>query len=113
MLVYPSGGLLHLGRAVPRAWFAQPEEFGARDVATKFGKVSVRYRPLEDGSVKAFVSFERAQRPGRLLVRFRHPEKKEWRSVRVNGAPHANVDRQKGDVDITGREGEIVVEADY
>ena len=114
MFVYAKNDLLHFGRAIPRAWFGQTIPFEARDVATKFGKVSVRYEPLSGkNAVKATAFLNLEKQPGKVLVRFRLPEKCEIRSVRVNGAPHSLFDPQRGDVDITGHKGKAAIEVDY
>jgi len=114
MFVYTSGDLLHLGRAIPRAWFGQPEVFEARDVATRFGKVSVRYRAsTKKDVIRAEVSLDLADDPGRILVRFRHPKKREIKAVRVNGKPHPHVDPARGDVDVTGYDGKVAIEVEY
>jgi hypothetical protein len=114
MFVYTSGDLLHLGRAIPRAWFGQPEAFEARDVATPFGVAGVRYQPVPDKNVlKVNARLELAQDPGRVLIRFRHPQKRKIREVRVDGTVHTAVDRVRGDVDITGRRGEVEIEVEY
>jgi hypothetical protein len=114
MFVYAKNDLLHFGRAIPRAWFGQTIPFEARDVATKFGKVSVRYEPLSGkNAVKATAFLNLEKQPGKVLVRFRLPEKCEIRSVRVNGAPHSLFEPQRGDVDITGHKGKATIEVDY
>ncbi len=53
------------------------------------------------------------ERPERILVRFRHPEKLPIKSVRVNGRAHRLFDPAKGDVDITEAAGRVLVEARY
>ena len=49
MFVYARGGLLHLGRAIPRAWFAGEEAFGATRLSAPAGIVSVEYRATRGG----------------------------------------------------------------
>jgi hypothetical protein len=44
-------------------------------------------------------------KPGRFLVRFRHPAKKPIQSVRVTCQTHAAFDSVKGDAEVTGRSG--------
>ena len=114
MLVYTRGDLLHFGRAVPRAWFAQEHPFSLQDAATPFGRVGIEYTPSPDGgSITAAVSLDLRTQPGRILVRFRHPESAPIKSVTVNGQSHAAFNAERGDVDITGMRGEVVVETRY
>ena len=114
LFVYAKEGQLHLGRAIPRAWLAQSRPFETRGVATPFGEVGVRYEPLtKDGIAKATTFLDLQENPRRTLVRFRHPEQREILSARVNGAAHPIADPVRGDVDITGMNGEVCVEVQY
>ncbi len=114
MFVYAEDGLLHLGRAIPRAWFGQQEPFEARDVVTYFGRAGVRYRADEEhDALHATAWLDLAEAPPRLLLRFRHPEKKPIAQVLVDGAPHPAADAERGDVDLTGKSGTVQVTARY
>ena len=114
MLVYTKGDLLHFGRAVPRAWFAQNKPFSLEDAATPFGRVGVTYTPSPDGKViTAEVSIDLRTTPGQTLVRFRHPDGAPIQSVLVNGHAHTSFDAVRGDVDISGLSGNVQVVARY
>ena len=114
MFVYDSDGLLHLGRAIPRAWFAQEEPFETREVATVLGRASVRYEPSPNNrSIKALVDLDLFQEGTQVLVRFRTPEKQEIRTVLVNGENRPVADPERGDVDITGMTGKLEIVAGY
>ncbi|HOD52443.1 MAG TPA: hypothetical protein PLJ71_11065 [Candidatus Hydrogenedentes bacterium] len=114
MFVYPTDEALYFGKTLPRAWFAQQEPFGASGVATHYGKAGVRYEPqLDAGRLAATVSLDLVEQPPRTVVRFRHPDKAAAKRVRVNGAPHEAADLERGDVDISGMNGEIKVEIEY
>ena len=114
MFVYERDGLLHLGRAIPRAWFAGEETFGAARLSTPAGVVSIVYHPkLEVDQIEAEVELELRRQPGRLLVRFRHPQKKSIRSVSVDGRPHLAFDAESGDIELTPISGRIRVLASY
>jgi len=110
--VYVAGDTLHLGRALPRAWFADPHGMSAERIATRFGQVSVRYQPGES-TLTADAELNLREAPARILLRFRHPEKQPIRSVLVNGQPHEDFDPERGDIDITGLSGKVTVEARY
>jgi len=124
MYVYATRDLLHLGRAIPREWLRDGNEPYAEDVATRFGKVGVRYvSEAASGRIKATVDLPAARSilslskgaPGgaKVLVRFRHPDKLPIQSVAVNGAKHDLFDAEKGDVDITGLDGRVEVVTSY
>jgi hypothetical protein len=114
MFVCAVGDVLHLGRAIPRAWLKPREEIWAEGVATPFGRVGVRYRAEADARrIMAEADLRLRRTPGRVLVRFRHPSGQRIRSVRVNGRPHRAFDPIKGDVDVTGMSGKLTVEARY
>ena len=114
MFVYEHDDLLHLGRAIPRAWLGSGEEIGLQAAATTFGVVSITYATASaPKQITATLDLGLLRSPGKLLVRFRHPEKKRIRSVRINGKAHARVNPRKGDVDITGLSGKLEVVAAY
>jgi hypothetical protein len=128
--VYEKDGLLHLGRAIPRAWFAQERPFGATRLSTPAGIVSVEYRPqLTAGKIEAEVELElrapstslpatrrgagRAGKPERFLLRFRHPEKKPIQSATINGRASQAFDARSGDVELPTNGGKVRVVVDY
>ena len=114
MFVYERDGLLHLGRALPRAWFAGEETFGATRLSTPAGVVSIVYHPKpEVHQIEAEAELELRRQPGRLLVRFRHPQNKSIRSVSVDGRPHLAFDAESGDVELIPTSGRIRVLASY
>jgi hypothetical protein len=113
LFVYTLDDTLHLGRALPRAWFADQAGMSAERIATRFGQVSVSYRPASSEKLVADVSLNLRETPDRILLRFRHPEKQPIHYVQVNGKPHDRFDPEKGDVELTGMTGDIHVEAEY
>ncbi len=114
MFVYTNDSLLHLGRAIPRAWFRQRDAFDANGVATPFGKVSVSYSPMLAGNrARASIVFDEVKPPPRFLVRFRDSEKRPVVAATVNGKEHKVFDADKGDADLTGHTGAIEVEVRY
>lgn len=114
MFVYANDDLLHLGRAIPRDWFRDGNTPYANDVITRYGKAGVRYESnVASGTITAKVDLALREAPGKVLVRFRHPEKLPIASVTVNGAVHSAFDAVKGDVDITGLAGSVEIVANY
>jgi hypothetical protein len=114
MFVYERNGLLHLGRALPRAWFAGEESFGATRLSTPAGIVSIEYHPQSVADkIEADVDLELRQEPDRLLLRFRHPHKKPIRSVVVEGCSHTTFDAVSGDIELLPVTGKIHVSVNY
>jgi len=114
MYVYTVGETLHLGRAIPREWLSDGNEIGVERIATRFGDVSVKYRSeAASGRIMAQASLKLRTEPERTLVRFRHPEGKPLRSVTVNGRRHRKFQPARGDVDVTGLKGRVVIVARY
>jgi hypothetical protein len=114
LFVYASNNLLHLGRAIPWAWFAQPEPFEAMGVATRFGEVGVRYEPHpETDTARAVAFLDFRMEPRRVMVRFRHPEKRQIQTVLVNGEPISHFDAAGGDVDLSGYKARVEIEVSY
>ncbi|MCL5998491.1 MAG: hypothetical protein M1546_20915, partial [Chloroflexi bacterium] len=114
MFVYERDGLLHLGRALPRTWFAGDETFGATRLSTPAGIVSIAYHPQPwADQVEAEVELELRRPPERLLLRFRHPHRKPIRSASVDGRPHAAFNAEHGDVELPPASGQIRVSVSY
>jgi hypothetical protein len=114
LFVYERNGLLHIGRAIPRAWFAQEHAFSAMRLSTPAGIVSVEYRPqLAAGKIEAEVELELRSKPDQLLLRFRHPEKKPIQSVTINGRASQAFDARIGDVELPTVSGKVCVSVGY
>ncbi|MBX7254940.1 MAG: hypothetical protein K1Y02_01170 [Candidatus Hydrogenedentes bacterium] len=114
MFVYSKPKLLHLGRAIPRNWFGQTEPFETQRVATEHGRVGIRYEPNPvSRTVRAVASLELRDTPEQLFVRFRTPDKTPLKSVTVNGQAWSKFGAEKGDVDLAGLSGNVVIEIAY
>jgi hypothetical protein len=112
MVVYWNDRLLHFGRALPRAWFAQRTPVELTGVCTLFGRVGVQYEALlADRKIIARVELGTLRDSPQILVRFRNPDKLAMRAVRVNDRPWTRFAAE--DVDITGLSGNVVVEVEY
>ena len=113
MYVYPRNGLLHFGRHPPCLVRADPALLGyrCRDRIWQGGR-DLRCRS-GDQLARAVVTLDQTLAPRQILVRFRVPGKKPLRSATVNGAEARIADAVRGDVDITGMTGQIIVEATF
>lgn len=111
--VYWTPGLLHFGRALPRAWFAQEHELALTGMRTHHGTVSIRYLP-DPGArkIRADVDLGGLRAcPDAIRVRFRTPDSTPLRAVHVNG--EAVLASGSEDVDLTGRTGAVRVQVQY
>jgi hypothetical protein len=106
MFVYGSRAGLFLGRAIPRAWFAQPGPIGLEQACTRWGKVSVQYFPGESkDTIRARVDLTLHDKPPRTVIRFRDHANRPIKSVMIDGREHRAFDPGKQDVDITSMDG--------
>ncbi|MHB0998416.1 MAG: hypothetical protein ACYC27_04140 [Armatimonadota bacterium] len=114
MYVYAPKDTLFIGWAIPREWLSNGKEISAEKVSTRFGDVSVRYHSeVNSGVITLNTDLALKSQPGKIIARIRHPEKLPIKSVMVNGQSYSNFDAVKGDIDITGLSGNIVIEARY
>ncbi len=114
MFVYGPRDGLFLGRAVPRAWLAGHETIGLENAQTRWGQTSVAYTPVAGGDIiRAQVVLDLKKQPPKTVLRFRHPGRKPIASVTVNGHEHRAFDAAKQDVDLTGQEGVLDIEARF
>ncbi len=112
MHVYWNRDLLHLGRALPRAWLKHGRKPAITGVATYFGRVGAHYESsAARRRIRLLADLDLDRTPGRILARFRHPEGKKLRAATVNGRRGRIADAVRGDVDLTGLHGRILVTA--
>ena len=114
MFVYPSDNTLYLGKAIPREWFKSGKELSVTGANTPYGTVSVEYQPaLSQNRIALAASLSLREPPGQIIARFRHPDRLPIKSVIVNGQNYYKFDAVKGDVNLSGLSGKLVVEALY
>jgi hypothetical protein len=103
MFAAEMGGDLWLGRGIPRYWLKDGERIGIRRAATHFGELSYEIRSeAAAGRIAMTLDPPRRNAPGRIVVRFRHPESKPLRAVTVNGKPWSEFDSTRGDIRLPG-----------
>jgi hypothetical protein len=89
-------GSLLLGQAVPRAWLEDGKKVQVRKAPTYYGPLTMTLESsAASGRLRAEVEFSGSQRPKSLLVRLRHPQGKQIRSVTVNGGKWTEFDPGK------------------
>ena len=114
--VYELDGGLHLGRAIPRRWFAQDEPFWLDTASTTVGRVGVRFIPNPaEQTAEALIEYTPHDdaRAKTLRLRFRLPTGARMKSVAVNGKRYSKYSAETGDIDLSGKSGKISIRVSY
>jgi hypothetical protein len=100
---------LELAFATPRPWLADGATISVEDAPTSFGAVS--FTLARQGSiVQGTVDVPARPVPATLALRLRLPAGERLGAVRINGQA-ALVNRRSGTIDLTGRSGQLELEA--
>ncbi|MFB3923365.1 MAG: hypothetical protein ACE145_16705 [Terriglobia bacterium] len=103
MFVAELDGALHLGRGLPRYWLRDGETLGIKNASTYFGETSFEIRShVKDGKIEMSLDPPSRNAPREIVVRFRHPDAKPIRRVKVNGVEWSDFDAAKGDIKLPG-----------
>jgi hypothetical protein len=87
---------LLLAQATPRKWLEDGQKIDVQRAPTYFGPVSFRMESrVRAGKILAAIEFLGTNRPQSLLIRFRHPQDTEMRSVEVDGQDWKDFDAGK------------------
>ena len=114
MLVMEDGDTLWLAKATPRGWLRDGERIAIANAPTAFGKMEYEIvSELARKRIIAEVTIPSRRAPGKVLLRLRHPEKAEMKSVRVNGGEWKDFDNGAETVALTGLSGVVKVEVGY
>jgi hypothetical protein len=99
---------------MPRAWLQHGCRTALTGVATYFGKVDAAWRSeAARGRLHLTLTLHPPADAPQATARFRHPEGKPIRSVRVNGRVWRRFTARSGDVDLTGLRGHLTITATY
>lgn len=116
MLLNELGGdTLIIGQAVPREWLQKGKQIEVKNAPSYFGPVSFTMEGENDQhQLTATVQLAKRNPPKELLVRFRHPDDKQIRSVTVNGKAWKDYDVKKEHIKIPLPQGDkFIVTATY
>jgi hypothetical protein len=96
-MVSPSNhNTLLLLQATPREWLEDGKRIEVERAPTYYGLLSMSVESkAASGQLTAQIEMPQRSTPGRLIVRFRHPQNKAIHAVSVNGRDWANYDAQK------------------
>jgi hypothetical protein len=108
-------GTLLLLQATPRQWLQDGKRIEIERAPTYYGQFSMSVESkAAAGQLVAQIEMPQRSRPGRLIVRFRHPQKKTIGTLSVNGESWTNYDTAKEWVVIPGpREERYTIVAHY
>jgi len=105
---------LIIGQAIPHEWLKEGKKIEVKNAPTYFGKVSFIIKGLSRANtINATVETPDRNPPAVLLVRFRHPDGEQIRSVTVNGKPWKHFDRKKEFIRIPSPSGKYEITAMY
>ena len=97
MLVQERGDELWLAPFVSSSWMQDGMRVAVRRAPTAFGPVGYEMvSHVSEGYIEAVVEQPLRTKPGKLVLRFRHPDEVPIRSVEVNGKRHKDFDPGKG-----------------
>jgi len=84
MIVREDGDDLLIGFAMPRPWLAPGKLLGVRRAPTRFGPVTLRMAPADDGStIRVFFEPPPLGVKGTARIRLREPQQREIKSVEI------------------------------
>ena len=114
MLLTERGNELWLAPFVTSNWMRDGMVVAVSDAPTRFGPASYRISSrVGSGYIQAEIDSPKRNPPERIVVRLRHPDGKQIKSVTLNGAAHDGFDPAKDCVTIDAPKGKLVVRAMY
>jgi hypothetical protein len=97
MLVTERGDQLWLAPFITCNWLKDGQTLSVSNAPTRFGPVSYHLEShLAQGYIRATIHPPTRETPSRIVLRLRHPEGDQIRSVEVNGKPQRDFDKAKG-----------------
>ena len=96
MFVEERGDELWLGAAIPRYWLADGNKIGIENAATYFGPMSVKWESkVSKGKIEMMLDPPRRNPPGKIYIRFRHPDGKKITRCELNGKTYSQFNPDK------------------
>jgi len=114
MFVTERGNELWLAPFVTTGWMDDSEVVEIKNAPSNFGQVSYKITShVKDGFIEAEVEMPSRCKADAVVIRLRHPQEKQMKSVTVNGKEYKDFDAEKEIVCLKGFDGEVVVKAQY
>jgi hypothetical protein len=103
---------LYLGRALPRAWLRDGNTPSIERSETYFGTLSLRFDShVSRGFITAILDPPNRRPPGKMLLRFHHPEGKPMTRVTIDGKPWSHFDVKREWVELPKLAGKATITA--
>jgi hypothetical protein len=97
MLVTERGDELWLAPFTTSNWLKDGQTLSVSNAPTRFGPVSYRLEShIAQGCIRATILPPARETPSRIVLRLRHPDGSQIRSVQLNGKPHRDFDKANG-----------------
>jgi len=114
MLVFERGDQLWLGPFVTNHWMKAGMVVAVHNAPTKFGKVSYKITSaIDKGYIEAVIEPPSREMPKWLVIRLRHPEQRQMKSVTINGKNYYDFNPEREYIRLKPTAGEIVLRAEY
>lgn len=114
MLVMEDGENLWLARATPRVWLEQGKKITVKNAPTWFGTVAYEIvSDVDNKEITATVELPSRNPPKAVLLKLRHPNATQIKSVMVNGKKWKNFEQDKELIRLNGLSGTVVVKVSY
>ena len=114
MLVTERGDQLWLAPFVTNNWMRDGMVVGVKNAPTRFGDVSYRITShANSGYIDCIIEPPTRQSPRQIVLRLRHPDGKQMKSVTVNGIPHSDFDPARECIVLDTATKELRVRAEY
>ena len=114
MLVTERGEQLWLAPFVPSGWMRDGDTVAAANAPTRFGPVGYKTTShINAGYIESVIEPPTRQSPKQIVLRLRHPDGKQIRSVTVDGLPHFDFDPVRECVLLEPAGRKLVVRAYY
>jgi hypothetical protein len=105
---------LYLGMAIPRAWLEDGNTPGIERAATRFGRLSFKFRSqANSGSIEAVFDPPHRRIPRQTFLRFRHPAGKPMRRVMLDGKDWTKFDPKKELVELPALSKPATIRVEY
>jgi hypothetical protein len=99
MLVTERGDQLWLAPFTTSNWLKDGQMLSVSNAPTRFGPVSYRLEShIAQGCIRASIQPPTRGTPSRIVLRLRHPDGSQIRSIQLNGKPHRDFDQATGQV---------------
>ena len=113
-LVYEQKNKLFLAMGTARNWLKDGKTITVKKAATYFGIVSYElHSKVTSGEIEATLNPPKRSIPEKIVICFRHPEKKRIQSVIVNGVKHQDYDADKEVIYLTKLSDEMKIVVKY